>query len=145
MRALLLPISLLAALVACTGTGTPPTDGSPDDLTDTAQDVEGPVIRHDGSSAAWPMGSDYPVSATITDDSGLLLVTLYYRRQTSQSFDSRGMMLSSEGFYSGVIPGEEQGSAGMHYYIEAVDTLGNISTLPTGAPNDFFRINLVEE
>lgn len=145
MRAVVLPTAVIFALGACTGPDPLPNNNDKGEITDTASDVAGPDIRHEGSATAWPMGTDYPVSAVITDDSGLLLVTLYYRRQTSASFDTRGMILSSEGFYSGVIPGEDQGSAGMHYYLEAVDTVGNTATLPAGAPNDFFRFNLVEE
>lgn len=146
MRPLLIPTLLLAVLVACNGTApVPNTDISKDEISDTGGDVQGPDIRYTPSEGAWTMGVDFPVSALVNDDTGILLVTLHYRRQTSSSFDSRGMVLSGEGFYSGVIPGEEQGSAGMHFYIEAVDTVGNSATLPSGAPNDFFKFNLVEE
>lgn len=148
MRITLASLSL-ALLLGCTASGdSPATDATNTDDEDTAgEDLDYPDIQHDAVESAQVIGQDLTLSARVNDDSGVLLVKVYFRRQTAQNFSAQGMILvdAETGLYQGTIPGDEMGSAGMHYYLEAVDTQGNVGTLPEGAPADYFKFNLIEE
>lgn len=148
MRITLASLSL-ALLLGCTASGdSPATDATNTDDDDTAgEDLDYPDIQHDAVESAQVIGQDLTLSARVNDDSGVLLVKVYFRRQTAQNFSAQGMILvdAETGLYQGTIPGDEMGSAGMHYYLEAVDTQGNVGTLPEGAPADYYKFNLIEE
>ncbi|MCK6522990.1 hypothetical protein L6R49_16305 [Myxococcota bacterium] len=148
MRITLASLSL-ALLLGCTASGdAPATDATNTDDEDTAgEDLDYPDIQHDAIEGAQVIGQDLTLSARVSDDSGVLLVKVYFRRQTAQNFSAQGMILvdPETGLYQGTIPGDEMGSAGMHYYLEAVDTQGNVGTLPEGAPADYYKFNLIEE
>lgn len=148
MRITLASLSL-ALLLGCTASGdAPATDATNTDDEDTAgEDLDYPDIQHDAIVSAQVIGQDLTLSARVNDDSGVLLVKVYFRRQTAQNFSAQGMILvdPETGLYQGTIPGDEMGSAGMHYYLEAVDTQGNVGTLPEGAPADYYKFNLIEE
>ncbi|MEY3211559.1 MAG: hypothetical protein RIT28_2040 [Pseudomonadota bacterium] len=139
----------LALLLGCTASGdAPATDlSNTDDADDTAgDDLDSPDIQHSPIEGVQVIGEDLTLSARVSDRTGVLLVKLYFRRQTAQSFSAQGMILADPetGLYQGLIPGDEMGSAGMHYYIEAVDTKGNVGTLPEGAPADYYKFDLIE-
>ena len=139
----------LALLLGCTASGdAPATDLSKtDDADDTAgDDLDSPDIQHSPVEGVQVIGQDLTLSARVNDQTGVLLVKLYFRRQTAQNFSAQGMILTDPetGLYQGTIPGDEMGSAGMHYYLEAVDTQGNVGTLPEGAPADYYKFDLVE-
>lgn len=147
MRFTLTSLSL-ALLLGCTASGdAPATDLSNTDDDDTAgEDLDSPDIQHTPIEGAQVIGQDLTLSARVNDDTGVLLVKLYFRRQTAQDFSAQGMILTDAetSLYQGTIPGDEMGSAGMHYYLEAVDTNGNVGTLPEGAPAEYFKFNLIE-
>jgi hypothetical protein len=147
MRFTLTSLSL-ALLLGCTASGdAPATDVSNTDDEDTAgDDLDYPDIQHAPVEGVQVIGEDLTLSARVSDQTGVLLVKLYFRRQTAQNFSAQGMILTDPetGLYQGTIPGDEMGSAGMHYYLEAVDTQGNVGTLPEGAPADYYKFNLVE-
>ena len=138
----------LALLIGCTASGDgPATDASNTDDEDTAgEDLDYPDVEHSPVDGVQVIGQDLTLSARVNDQTGVLLVKLYFRRQTAQSFSAQGMILvdAETGLYQGTIPGDEMGSAGMHYYIEAVDTQGNVGTLPEGAPADYYKFDLIE-
>ena len=54
--------------------------------------------------------------------------------------------MRSEGgaLYAAVLAPEELYGAGMHYYLEATDGVGNTSTDPAGAPSDYLKFDLVD-
>ncbi len=103
-----------------------------------------PTIEHEEFTTPQPASQYVSIIATITDDSDILLVSLYYKTQVSTYFLPIGMNYQSNDQYIGSIPSADLGSAGMHYYIEAVDIYGNIGLLPSGAPNDYFKFDLVD-
>ena len=92
-------------------------------------DTSGPAIIHTPVATAIA-GQDITVSADITDPSGLGYAHLYYRRTGAQQFTELDMVKGSGDTYSATIPGSEATSAGIQYYIEANDTLGNIGRKP---------------
>lgn len=107
--------------------------GNPDD-------VDPPVIDFTPFAEAQSPAVDLVFNAVITDASGLISVKLYYRPETSGSKD-----WSSKGFIPGEgddewkasIPADELKSAGIYYYLEAVDLSQNDAVLPSGATTSY--------
>ncbi len=141
---------LLTALLACsepTAT-TPEFEGVGDDTDASGDDLDGPLISHSGTSSPQYVGEDISIGARIVDEQNKVLVAeIHYRRQTSENWSSAGMDFDptdGEDRYSGVIPAEQLGSAGMHYYILAVDSKNNESVYPEAAPDEYFKFDLAE-
>ena len=106
-------------------------------------DDELPVIEHEEFTAPQSASQNVTITATITDDDAIFLAQIHYRTQVSTYFFTTSLNPQSLTDYVGSIPSEDLGSGGMHYYIEAVDTSGNIAVLPEGAPSEYFKFDLV--
>ena len=108
------------------------------------QDEEAPEIDHD-QLASPQSASDYiTVEAGVVDDVQVLAVTLFYRRQVDSSFKSHSMATNGPDSYYTLLEPGDMGSAGMHYYVEAVDTSGNVSYAPEDAPDAYYKFDLVD-
>lgn len=82
-----------------------------------------PVITHTPVTTGTP-GSSIVISAMVTDNTNSLVgVTLYYRAFGTLLFNSAAMSATGNQ-YSGTIPGSSVTSAGVEYYIRAVDNFG---------------------
>jgi hypothetical protein len=109
----------------------------PYSFTVTQGDETGPSISHvpvaDGQSA----GKDVEVKATVTDSSGIASVTLYYRTSGTLDFKTTTMTSTGGNLYSGTIPSTSVKSAGVDYYLKAVDksSSSNVTYEPAGAPS----------
>lgn len=108
----------------------------PDDSNADEEDLECPNIEHIPVTSPQTIGQPVEVSATVTDDSGVSSVLLYYKIETAIVWNDRepDPELSSGSVYTFVIPGTKVGGAGgMHYYIWAQDQSPklNACTRPT--------------
>ncbi len=142
----MLPPLLIAALLACASGGGPATAGDEGEDTafDDSEDRLAPTIEHTPVESPQSASGYVSVTATILDDSAIVNTTVYYRRQVEVSWSTVQMTGQGPDIYVGVLGPEELSSAGMHYYIEAVDQYGNVGTYPEGAPSDFLKFDLVE-
>jgi len=103
-----------------------------------------PAIEHE-PLASPQSASDYiTVEAGVVDDVAVLAVKVYYRRQVDGSFKSHSMATSGPDAYYALLEPADMGSAGMHYYLEAVDTSGNLAYAPEDAPDAFYKFDLVD-
>lgn len=142
-------MTLLTALLACTEppTSQPDFEGIGGDTDLSTEDLDGPIISHSGTSSPQYVGEDIPIDARIVDEQNKVLIAeIHYRRQTAESWNSAGMdydVAEPESFL-GYIPAEELGSAGMHYYLVAVDSKNNETVYPEAAPDEYFKFDLAE-
>lgn len=88
-------------------------------------------------------GEEISIEAVVTDDeSGVLSVTLYYRRVGEEFYDSVEMSPFYDS-YTEHIPGPYVIPEGVEYYIVALDVAGNEATVPEMSPEDNpFRISV---
>lgn len=114
------------------------------DGVDTSDDSTCPVITTTPISVAQPLGEDLLIEAHVTDyESGVSTVHVWFRQETSMTWiDQELLSIDPFGNYEGEIPGEEVGSAGMYYYISALDGSENECYLPLEGPDDpyYFRV-----
>lgn len=137
---------LMLSLIACDGggDGTQTQEAEEQDTSLGGDDNISPLVEHDEVVSPQSASGNVSVTATITDENTIVNTAVYYRAQTSANWNSVGMAEQAPDIYVGTLtPGDLQ-SAGMHYYVEAVDQYGNTATLPDGAPNDYFKFDLVE-
>ncbi len=115
-------------------------------LGDTAApvDVDPPVIDHSPVEGTHPATASLAVLANMIDDNGILVAGVYFRTQTEMTFQQRGMVPLGGEIWQGTINAEEMHTAGMHYYLEAVDLSGNVAYLPEEAPFEYFKFDLVD-
>ena len=142
-------MTLLITLFACgdAPVSTPEFEGLPTDSDASGDDLDGPVIAHNGTSSPQFVGEDIVIDARIFDEQNKVLAAeVHYRRQTSEAWSSSGMDWDPTGdeLYTGAIPADQLGSAGMHYFIVAVDSKNNESVFPEAAPDEYFKFDLAE-
>lgn len=89
-------------------------------------DVSPPVITHTPPNEAI-VNSSITITAYVTDSNGVSSVKVFYRTSGQQSYYFQNMVLTSGNYYSATIPANIVQPSGVEYYIEAVDTNGNIS------------------
>jgi len=140
-------IALILSLTACEGAGGDGTQTRTEEE-DTAvggsSDNIAPALEHDEVVSPQSASGYVSVTATIFDDSAIVNTAVYFRPQINANWDSVGMTPQGPDVYIGTLGPDDMQSGGMHYYIEAVDQYGNVGTLPDGAPNDYFKFDLVE-
>jgi len=109
-------------------------------------DTTPPEIVHTEVTESLPLGESVPIEATVTDlESGVLFVRLYYKNETENSGSYRNSVMTagaSPDVFVGEIPGDEQNSGGMNYYIEATDYAQNLAWAPTDGVDDPFHFRL---
>lgn len=110
------------------------TDGGAEDSGDTGpgEDTVCPEIEHEPVEDGQPYGEAIDITATVTDQSGVFLVELYFKQETSTTWTRLNMAATQAGgsVYTQQIPASTVGSAGMHYYLKATDQLNYSCTLP---------------
>lgn len=136
----------LSLFLACDGGQSKIGDGETDtgDTGELEEDTICPTITHTPVETAQPLGEPVIISATVTDnDTGVFSVRVYYRKETSSTWKEFALAAGAEDVWSGDIPGEEVGSGGMRYYIEAVDLKQNTCTAPQRGEDDpySFRVD----
>jgi len=88
-------------------------------------DLTAPVIEHTPLSQPFVTGETATISATITDETGIAEVTLFFRPIGSNEYLQVTMPVLNNNIYSVDIPHEYVQGPGMEYYIKAVDKAGN--------------------
>jgi hypothetical protein len=132
-----LPIVACGGFAACSGgvSGRLDTDYRGSDLT-------APNIQHTPITAGQPFGAAVAVSATVADENDVQSVTVVYRKETEVEWKRLELTAGAEGAYSGSIPGEHVGSAGMYYFLEAADEYDNLGCLPEDCEEDAWRFGV---
>ena len=136
-------LTLLFAL-GCTGSAGPQVVVGNEDP-DADEDTTPPTLTHIPIEASQPIGEDVLVACTAADDdSGVIVVSVWYKQETSTAWsDAQLRAIDNAGNYEGYIPGEDVNSAGMDYYLEAIDGQDNHGYLPDDGEDDpyHFRIS----
>lgn len=130
-------------LVGCGGNGLTTTqinNGGIEDQGDTTP----PTIEYT-QEADWAYNSDpYVVNATVTDDeSTVYLVALYYKPETGD-WASLAMTAGADNAWTATVPSDALRSAGLYYYITAVDTAQNTAYSPDKGESDPYHVRLSE-
>lgn len=87
-----------------------------------------------------------PVSATVTDASGVESVLLFYKKASDKTFIELPLIKGQRDSYSGTIPAEVVSIAGIEYYIQAKDKAGNEPALVGSAQKPLkIMVNLVDQ
>ena len=98
----------------------------------------GPSFAHTPHGDTEATGTPITITADVTDriavDTGA--VALYYRTD-SGAWNQVAMSLQTGDTFSADIPGQPAGTT-VDYYLEAGDTIGVVTTLPSQAPDSFF-------
>ncbi|MSQ00527.1 MAG: hypothetical protein EXR71_01380 [Myxococcales bacterium] len=131
--------------VGCTGnTLVPGVDVHGGDTAFDQTDATAPEIVFVPFSESVPGGTDVEVTAVITDDeggTGVLLARLYFRSETASSKDWKRIGFLGPGSgdeWTATISGDEQRSAGMWYYLLAIDgSLNEAVDPPHGAEQPY--------
>lgn len=112
-------------------------DTAPFTFSVTLVDVDGPRITHTPVEDERPAGVAVPVVATVTDESGVAEVRVYFRASGTAAFASAPLSASGETF-SGEIPAALVAEGGVDYYLEATDASDdqNLSRDPEAAPQE---------
>lgn len=95
------------------------------------KDETKPEIRHTPITTA-PIGKEIPIIATVTDNTRVNWVGLYYKRKNEVSFKEEIMALVATNQYRRTIPANEVTFYDIEYYLVVYDTSGN--TLKTDPP-----------
>ncbi|MBI4819640.1 MAG: right-handed parallel beta-helix repeat-containing protein [Deltaproteobacteria bacterium] len=108
-------------------------------------DTSPPVVVHSPVANGQTAGTTVPVSAQITDASGISSATLFYRRMGTGSYAGLPMVLVSGSNYQADIPSSAVGTPGVEYYLQAVDAAPapNLSLVPAGAPGNVLTFSVV--
>ncbi len=132
------------ALVACDQSDA--IYAAPSDLDDSGDrlDVEPPVIEHEPMDGPHSASNALSILATMIDDTGILVAGLHFRTQTELTWQQRGMAQLGPELWQATLDQGDLTTAGMHYYLEAVDLAGNVAVLPEEAPFEYFKFDLVD-
>lgn len=89
-------------------------------------DITPPKVLHEPDTSPVPSDQPYVISATVSDESGVGTVTLFFRQVGSSVFNSVSMKASGNNdLYITEINPDELSPPGLEYYIQAEDAAGN--------------------
>ncbi len=141
-------VALVALCGACGGTVKSHVGGNGDTAFIDTTDVTPPTLSHTPITDSQQLGTDVPVSCTASDaESGMFQVKLYYKTETGGAGDWQSqLMMPGTGVdeYDGTIPGDQESSGGMNYYIAATDNAQNEADSPTKGVDDPWHFRLYE-
>ncbi|MFZ5352865.1 MAG: Ig-like domain-containing protein [Bacillota bacterium] len=104
-----------------------PQDGTLYAIAVSSNDTTAPVINHTPVQNG-NVGTAINISAEVTDISPLT-VSLYYRTAGTEEYTTVGMIQNGS-IFSAEIPAEAVTLAGVEYYIQAVDSYNNSTSIP---------------
>jgi VWFA-related protein len=82
-----------------------------------------PVITHTPANCVIP-ALDLAISPTITDQNGISIALLYFKRGNETFYTIDTMNLTSANIFTGTVPGSMISTNGIDYYFRAIDTRG---------------------
>ncbi|MFO0744645.1 MAG: hypothetical protein U1F43_03090 [Myxococcota bacterium] len=130
-------------------TATEPADGAADPIEvqvdpKPVDDVVAPVILHSPVSVV-AHGEAAPISAVVTDASGVASVVVLYRADGESDFTSLALVDQGGGHWSGSIPATATLGASVDYYLEATDgaPAANVARDPEDAPSGLHTIDVL--
>ncbi len=136
---------LSLALMACSPTLSTNENENKNDF-DEVTDTTAPELTYTPFTESIAMGTDVAVSCVATDDdSGVVFVRIYFKNETDASSAYKALQLFPSDVpdeYTGAIPGDEQQSGGMDYYLEAIDAAQNVTWSPTDGPDDPYHFRV---
>jgi hypothetical protein len=118
-----------------------PGDSQPD------VDTTPPAIEHQPVEDAQLYGQPVPLQATVTDEeSGVFVVQVFYRQETSSMWEDV-VLLDNDGdtVFEGQIPGSDVLTAGMHYYLSAMDGSENTGFDPLEGEDDPYHFRITPD
>ncbi len=103
-----------------------------------------PTILSEERVLGFSSEGDHPITATVTDESGILSVSVYYSTDGIDFLDIT-MDNTSGDIWVGNIPAQPVGTT-VFYYIQAIDNspYQNEAMLPESGPSDPFTMEIVE-
>ena len=118
--------------------------GTPHTFTITVEDTDAPVISHTPIGDGQTEGIAVAVSANIADATGVASATLYYRVTGAGSWSTAAMGNTSGDTWSADIPAGSVTTAGVDYYIYAIDSAAtpNSGTDPSSAPTTYHNFTV---
>lgn len=129
--------------VGCTGTTPNVVKNDQDPTVD--EDTTPPTITHEPIETSQPNGQDVLISCTATDEENpVFMVRVFYKKETDTLYEDVQLRpVDAAGTYEGEIPGDDVASAGMDYYISAIDGEDNEAFMPDDGPDDpyHFRVS----
>ncbi len=111
-------------------------------LTFTASDLQPPSLVHTPITTV-EAGGDLTFTATATDNIGVSEVRLYIKPVGATFFNNPITMdhvVGTDDYRIVYRVGADAGT--LEYYIDAVDTSGNVATLPLGAPSQAYQVTV---
>ena len=109
-------------------------------------DETGPVIEHEYDPSPRIFGREVYLSATVTDESDVVDVFIWYVKETGGAqWTSLRMAPLTDDFYEGIIPGNDVNSGGIRYYLQAFDEFDNGTCLPEACSNEAWHFPVVPE
>ncbi len=114
---------------------------------DFVADADGPEIQHTPITEAQVFGQDVLLEATVSDESDVFTVEVYYQQETSIEWDRSTLTEVGGGLWQGRIKGSDVGSGGMRYYLKGVDysDQANEGCLPEDCGEEAWRFSVVPE
>jgi CSLREA domain-containing protein len=104
----------------------------------TPLDVAPPVITHSSVTSPLPANVAIPITATVTDDTGVQSVTLFYR--TTGAYSELALAASGN-LYAATIPANQVAAPSVDYYLEASD---GVSVTRSGQADNPHRITILD-
>lgn len=105
-------------------------------------DLTEPSISIDAIDEPQIEGSELPVSARVTDDSGVAEVVLYYRHSSEEDWEQTTMEASTGDRYEAVIGSEFVYPDAVELYVEATDGVANTGTEPAEGATEPLEIEV---
>lgn len=130
-------IEPLAALLCAAGLALAGCPDPPVDDDDSADDPVPPQITHLPVEDGQPEAKPVEVTCTVTDDTGVAQVTLFFRESDRHSWQYALLYATADpDQYTGHVDPAAVTAAGVDYYIEAIDAddPSSTATSPRGAP-----------
>jgi CSLREA domain-containing protein len=106
----------------------------------TPTDAAPPIIVHTAVASPQPAGVAIQVSATVTDNTGVQSVKLFFRTTGASNYSERAMVASGNN-YAATILANEVMVPGVDYYLEARDSQ---SVTRSGQADNPYRITVVD-
>lgn len=108
---------------------------------DAPREDDPPVIVH-SPAANGEQDAPLPVSALVTDATGVAEVVVWYREAGSDEWLDRDLTADGDR-WSGTIPAIATRGDAVEYYLTAVDTLDNAAADPAEAPEAWYTVALI--